>query len=134
MLKAKNIYGVRWLTRVRKVACSTGQASKQRQTRVIIPIHKKGDKRKCTNYRQRWAFIAINYRRKLSAIIYYRLSLSLKIALIYRLPISLLLYILLSPINYRDKCFFRTQCLNFKVSELAQWKNHSVSIKICCNF
>ena len=45
-----NIYGVRWLTRVCKVACSTGQAPKQRQTRVIIPIHKKGDKRKCTNY------------------------------------------------------------------------------------
>ena len=51
MLKAKNIHGVRWLTRVCKVACSTGQAPKQWQTSVIIPIHKKGDKRKCTNYR-----------------------------------------------------------------------------------
>ena len=51
MLKAMNIYGVRWLTRVCKVACSTGQAPKQWQTSVIIPIHKKGDKRKCTNYR-----------------------------------------------------------------------------------
>ena len=30
------------------------------------------------------------YRDNLSAIIYYRLSLSLKIVLIYRLPISLL--------------------------------------------
>ena len=49
MLKAMNIYGVRWLTRVCKVACSTGQAPKQWQTIVIIPIHKKGDKRKCTN-------------------------------------------------------------------------------------
>ena len=29
MLKAMNIYGVRWLTRVCKVACSTGQALKQ---------------------------------------------------------------------------------------------------------
>ena len=45
MLKAMNVYGVRWLTRVCKVACRTGQAPKQRQTGVIIPIHKKGDKR-----------------------------------------------------------------------------------------
>ena len=51
MLKAMNIYGVRWLTRVCKVACSTAQAPKQWQTSVIIPIHKKGDKTKCTNYR-----------------------------------------------------------------------------------
>ena len=36
MLKAMNIYGVRWLTRVCKVACSTGQAPKQWQTSVII--------------------------------------------------------------------------------------------------
>ena len=41
MLKAMNIYGVRWLTRVCKVAYSTGQAAKQWQTSVIIPIHKK---------------------------------------------------------------------------------------------
>ena len=46
MLKAMNMYGVRWLTRVCKVACRTGQAPKQRQTSVIIPIHKKGNKRK----------------------------------------------------------------------------------------
>ena len=51
MLKAMNIYGVRWLTCVCKVTCSTGQAPKQWQTSVIIPIHKKGGKRKCTNYR-----------------------------------------------------------------------------------
>ena len=46
MLKAMNIYEVRWLTRVCKVACSTGQAPKQWQT-----IHKKRYNRKCTNYR-----------------------------------------------------------------------------------
>ena len=51
MLKAMSIYGVCWLTRVCKVACSTGQAPKQWRTGVIIPIHKKGDQRKCTNYR-----------------------------------------------------------------------------------
>ena len=33
MLKAMNIYGVCWLTRVCKVACRTGQAPKQWQTR-----------------------------------------------------------------------------------------------------
>ena len=32
MLKTMNIYDVRWLTRVCKVACSTGQAPKQWQT------------------------------------------------------------------------------------------------------
>ena len=52
MLKAMNmLYGGRWLTLVCKVACRTGKAPKQWQTSVIIPIHKKGDKRKCTNYR-----------------------------------------------------------------------------------
>ena len=51
MLKEMNMYDVRWLTRVCKVACRTGQAPKQWQTSVIIPIHKKGNKRKRTSYR-----------------------------------------------------------------------------------
>ena len=51
MLQGMKMYGVCWLTRVCKVACRTGQAPKQWQTSVIIPIHKKGDKRKCTNFR-----------------------------------------------------------------------------------
>ena len=51
MLKAMNTYGVRWLTRVYKMACRIGQAPKLWQTSVIIPIHKRGDNRKCTNYR-----------------------------------------------------------------------------------
>ena len=51
MLKAMNIYGVRCLTRVCKVACRTGQAPKQWQSSVTISIYEKGDKRKCNNYR-----------------------------------------------------------------------------------
>ena len=59
------------------------------------------------------------YRDNFSAIIYYQLSL--KILLIYRLPIQLLKYILLSPINYSDKQFFMHTV--FKISELALWQN-----------
>ena len=51
MLKAINMYDVRWLTRVCKVAYRTGQAPKQWQTSVIVPIHKIGDNTKSTNYR-----------------------------------------------------------------------------------
>ena len=51
MLKTLNGVGVRWLTRVCQVAWKTGKAPKQWQTSVLIPIHKKGDKKKCTNYR-----------------------------------------------------------------------------------
>ena len=51
MLKGMNMYGVRWSNRVCRVTCRTGQAPKQLQTSVIIPIHEKGDKRKCNNYR-----------------------------------------------------------------------------------
>ena len=50
-IAAMNMYGVCWLTRVCKVACRTAQAPKQWQASVIKPIHKKGDKRKCTSYR-----------------------------------------------------------------------------------
>ena len=41
MLKAMNIYGVCWVTRVCKVACIPGQVPKQWQTSVIIPLQKK---------------------------------------------------------------------------------------------
>ena len=51
MLKAMNNFGVCWLTRVCQVAWKTGEVPKQWQTSVLIPIHKKGDKKKCTNYR-----------------------------------------------------------------------------------
>ena len=40
MLKAMNVYGVRWLTRVFQVACGTGQAPTLWQTNVVIPKRK----------------------------------------------------------------------------------------------
>ena len=40
MLKAMNVYGVRWLTRVFQVACRTGQTPTQWQTNVVIPKKK----------------------------------------------------------------------------------------------
>ena len=46
-----NNFGVRWLTRVFQVAWKTDEVPKQWQTSVLIPIHKKRDKKKCTNYR-----------------------------------------------------------------------------------
>ena len=45
-----NNFGVRWLTRVFQVAWKTGKIAKQWQTSVLIPIYKKGDKKKCTKY------------------------------------------------------------------------------------
>ena len=50
-LEIMNRSGVRWLTRVCQVACETGQVPKQWQTTAVIPIHQKGDWRKCTNHR-----------------------------------------------------------------------------------
>ena len=51
MLKAMNNFEVHWLTYVCQVSWKTGEVPKQWQTSVLIPIHKKGDKKKCTNYR-----------------------------------------------------------------------------------
>ena len=51
MLKAMNNFGVCWLICVFQVAWKTDEVTKEWQTSVLIPIHKKGDKKKCTNYR-----------------------------------------------------------------------------------
>ena len=53
MLKAINNFGVCWLwqTCVCQVVSKTGEVPKQWHTSVLITIHKKGDKKKCTNYR-----------------------------------------------------------------------------------
>ena len=45
-----NKFGVCWLTCTCQVAWKTGEILKQWQISVLIPNHKKGDK-KCTNYR-----------------------------------------------------------------------------------
>ena len=51
MLKAMSNFGVCGLTCVFQVAWKTGEVPKQWQTSVLTPIHKKGDKKKYTNYR-----------------------------------------------------------------------------------
>jgi len=51
MLKALS-KGVIWLSRVCRVAWCSGRALKDWQTGLIIPVHKRGDRREGTNY---WA-------------------------------------------------------------------------------
>ena len=46
-----NNFGIHWLTHVCQVAWKTDKVPKQWQTSVLIPIYKKGDKKKCTNYK-----------------------------------------------------------------------------------
>ena len=50
MLKALNGEGVLWLTRVCQVAGKLGKTSKDWQTGVIISVHKKDNRKECTNY------------------------------------------------------------------------------------
>ena len=59
MLKVMNNFEVRWLTRVCQVAWKTGEVPKQWQTSVLIPIHKKGHKKKCTNYRSNYSGVSL---------------------------------------------------------------------------
>ena len=51
MLKAMNNFWVCWLICVFQVAWKTGEVLKHWQTSVLIPIHKREDKKKCTNFR-----------------------------------------------------------------------------------
>ena len=51
MLKALGTGGIHWLTRVCQVAWRYGKAPRDWQSGVVIPVHKKGDKKECTNYR-----------------------------------------------------------------------------------
>uniref|UniRef100_A0A8C6MDN2 Endonuclease/exonuclease/phosphatase domain-containing protein n=1 Tax=Nothobranchius furzeri TaxID=105023 RepID=A0A8C6MDN2_NOTFU len=50
-LKTMDVVGLSWLTRLCKIAWSTGAVPVEWQTRVVVPIFKKGDRRVCSNYR-----------------------------------------------------------------------------------
>ena len=51
MLKALDIVGLSWLTRLYNVAWASGTVPVEWQTGVVVPIFKKGDRRVCANYR-----------------------------------------------------------------------------------
>ena len=51
LFKAFNSVGILWITRSCQVTCRSGRrVPKDWQTGLIIPIHKKGDRKECTNY------------------------------------------------------------------------------------
>ncbi|XP_070399597.1 uncharacterized protein [Nothobranchius furzeri] len=50
-LKAMDVVGLSWLTRLRNIAWSSGAVPVEWQTGVVVPIFKKGDLRVCSNYR-----------------------------------------------------------------------------------
>ena len=51
MLKALDIVGLSWLTRLFNVVWGSGTVPVAWQTGVVVPIFKKGDRRVCSNYR-----------------------------------------------------------------------------------
>jgi len=51
MLKALDIVGLSWLTRLVNVARRSGTVPLEWQTGVVFPIFKKGERRMCSNYR-----------------------------------------------------------------------------------
>uniref|UniRef100_A0A8C6M7F1 Reverse transcriptase domain-containing protein n=1 Tax=Nothobranchius furzeri TaxID=105023 RepID=A0A8C6M7F1_NOTFU len=50
-LKAMDVVGLSWLTRLCNIAWSSGAVPVEWQTGVVVPIFKKGDRRVCSNYR-----------------------------------------------------------------------------------
>uniref|UniRef100_A0A8C6PV35 Reverse transcriptase domain-containing protein n=1 Tax=Nothobranchius furzeri TaxID=105023 RepID=A0A8C6PV35_NOTFU len=50
-LKAMDVVGLSWLTRICNIAWSSGAVPVEWQTGVVVPIFKKGDLRVCSNYR-----------------------------------------------------------------------------------
>ena len=51
MLKALDLVGLLWLTRLFNVAWGSGTVASVWHTGVVVPIFKKGDRRVCSNYR-----------------------------------------------------------------------------------
>ena len=52
MLKALNLEKANWLTRVCQMERELRKTPKDWQTGVIIPMHKKSDRKECTDYRE----------------------------------------------------------------------------------
>ncbi|TWW64289.1 hypothetical protein D4764_03G0012970 [Takifugu flavidus] len=50
-LKALDVVGLSWLTRLCKIAWTSGAVPLDWQTGVVVPLFKKGDRRVCSNYR-----------------------------------------------------------------------------------
>nr|XP_049578940.1 vacuolar protein sorting-associated protein 4A isoform X1 [Syngnathus scovelli]XP_049578941.1 vacuolar protein sorting-associated protein 4A isoform X1 [Syngnathus scovelli]XP_049578942.1 vacuolar protein sorting-associated protein 4A isoform X1 [Syngnathus scovelli]XP_049578943.1 vacuolar protein sorting-associated protein 4A isoform X1 [Syngnathus scovelli]XP_049578944.1 vacuolar protein sorting-associated protein 4A isoform X1 [Syngnathus scovelli]XP_049578945.1 vacuolar protein sorting- len=50
-LKALDVVGLSWLTRLYNVAWTSGTVPLDWQTGVVVPLFKKGDRRVCSNYR-----------------------------------------------------------------------------------
>ena len=50
-LKALDVVGLSWLTRLCNIAWTSGAVPLEWQTGVVVPIFKKGDQRVCSNYR-----------------------------------------------------------------------------------
>ena len=50
-LKALDVVGLSWLTRLCSIAWTSGAVPLDWQTGVVVPLFKKGDRRVCSNYR-----------------------------------------------------------------------------------
>ena len=50
-LKALDVVGLSWLTRLYNIAWTSGTVPLDWQTGVVVPLFKKGDRRVCSNYR-----------------------------------------------------------------------------------
>ena len=50
-LKSLDVVGLSWLTRLCSIAWQSGTVPLEWQTGVVVPLHKKGDRRVCSNYR-----------------------------------------------------------------------------------
>ncbi len=51
MLKDLGVEGLSWMTRLFNIAWRTGAVPKKWQTRVVVPLFKKGNQRVCANYK-----------------------------------------------------------------------------------